>query len=269
MLAKFAPELPTRPRFLASILGVLALFLAQNAPVLAQEGPIKIKWHGQSFFEMITPQGTRVVFDPHAIEAYGRKQVVADLILQSHLHTDHTRVEVVSNKDKARTIQGLKPSTQQGRPPEFNPVEEDLKDVKVRDVSLYHDGMNGLLRGLNAAWIVEVAGLKVVHLGDLGHKLTREQIKQIGPVDILMIPIGGIYTLNGNEAREVVEQLQPKRAVIPMHYGTRVYEDLLGPEEFLEDLPKEQIKKLPGNQVDIKPTDPAPAKPIYYLPNFE
>jgi L-ascorbate metabolism protein UlaG (beta-lactamase superfamily) len=235
----------------------------------AKEGPIKIRWHGQSFFELIAPNGARVVFDPHAIEAYGRKQMVADVVLISHPHTDHSRTEVVTNKDRARVIQGLKPATQPGRPAEFNPVEEEIKDLKIRNVLLYHDAMEGLVRGRNTAFIVEVAGVKIVHLGDLGHKLTREQIRQIGPVDVLMIPIGGVYTINGSEARDVVEQLQPKRMVIPMHYGTRVYEDLLGPEEFLDELPKEQIKKLPGNQVEIKPGDPVPAKPIYMLPNFE
>lgn len=251
-------------------LGLAAIGLgATLAQDPAPAGSIKFRWHGQSFFELITPQGTRVVFDPHEIEAYGRKQVTADVVLVSHLHTDHTRLEVVTNKDKARVIQGLKPPTQPGRPQEFNPIEEEIKDLKLRNVLLNHDNMDGLLRGKNTAWIVEAAGLKIVHLGDLGHKLTREQLRQIGPVDILMIPIGGIYTINGSEAREVVEQLQPRRAVIPMHYGTRVYEDLLGPEEFLDDLPKDQVKKLPGNLVEIKPADPAPAKPIFFLPNFE
>lgn len=258
----------------AGRIAVLALFLvlAPQAPAqdeTSKTGPIKLKWHGQSFFEMIAPNGTRVVFDPHAIEAYGRKQVLADIVLISHPHTDHSRTEVITNKDKARIIQGLKPSTQPGRPADFNPVEEEIKDLKIRNVGLYHDAMDGLVRGRNTAFIVEVAGLKIVHLGDLGHKLTREQIRQIGPVDVLLIPIGGIYTINGSEAREVVEQLQPKRMVIPMHYGTRVYEDLLGPEEFLDEVPKELIKKLPGNQVEIKPGDPVPAKPVYTLPNFE
>lgn len=238
-------------------------------PPKGDDAPFVLKWHGQSFFELTTPKGTRVVIDPHAIEAYGRKTMEADLVLLSHLHTDHTRLEPITNKDKAKVLQGLKPSGQPGRGGEFNPVEESFKDLSLKTVSLYHDAMEGMQRGKNAAWVIESGGLRIVHLGDLGHKLTREQLRQIGPVDVLMIPVGGIYTINGSEAREVVEQLKPKRIIIPMHHATRVYEDLLAPDEFLEDLPKERIKKLPINKIEFRASDPVPPAPVVIMPNFE
>jgi L-ascorbate metabolism protein UlaG (beta-lactamase superfamily) len=72
------------------------------------------------------------------------------------------------------------------------------------------------------------------HLGDLGHELSEEQVKAIGPVDVLMVPVGGIYTLNGDGAKKVVGQLKPRLYVLPMHYGTKVYMDLPGPDEFLD-----------------------------------
>ena len=82
-------------------------------------------------------------------------------------------------------------------------------------------------RGKVGVFIIEVDGWKIVHLGDLGHLLTPSQLKRIGPVDVLMIPVGGIYTLNGSEAKKVVEQLKPKEYIFPMHYGTKVFDAVL------------------------------------------
>ena len=242
---------------------------AKTVPAQGEDAPFVLKWHGQSFFELTTPKGTRVVIDPHAIEAYGRKTMEADLVLLSHLHTDHTRLEPITNKDKAKVLQGLKPSAQPGRGADFNPIEESFKDINLKTVLLYHDAMEGMQRGKNTAWVLETGGLRIVHLGDLGHKLTREQIRQIGQVDVLMIPVGGIYTINGSEAREVVDQLKPKRIIIPMHHATRVYEDLLSPDEFLEDLPKDRIKKLAINKIEFRASDPLPQAPMIIMPNFE
>ncbi len=239
----------------------------KNPP--APPSPFVIKWHGQSFFEITTPKGVRIVLDPHAIEAYGRKTMEADLVLLSHLHTDHTRLEPVTNKAQAKVLNGLRPSMQQGRGPDFNPVQEAFKDFNIRTVSLYHDSMAGMHRGRNAAWVLTVEGLNIVHLGDLGHKLTRDQLRQIGPVDVLMIPVGGVYTINGLDAREVVDQIKPKRFIFPMHHATRVYEDLLGPEEFLEDFPKDQVKKLLVNKFEFRASDPIPKVPLVVMPNFE
>src|SRR5262249_55515236 len=86
----------------------------------------------------------------------------------------------------------------------------------------------------------------IVHLGDLGHLLTPKQLKSIGPVDVLLIPVGGVYTINGAEAKQVVEQLKPSRYILPMHYATKVFEDLLTADEFLED--QKNIKNFPGNR---------------------
>ena len=76
----------------------------------------------------------------------------------------------------------------------------------------------------NGVFIIEVDGWRIVHLGDLGHYLTPAQLKRIGPVDVLMIPVGGIYTLNGKWAKKVVDQIKPKEYIFPMHYGTKVFD---------------------------------------------
>jgi L-ascorbate metabolism protein UlaG (beta-lactamase superfamily) len=106
-------------------------------------------------------------------------------------------------------------------------------------------------RGKNTAFCLEFDGLKFVFLGDLGHKLTAQQIKQIGPVDVLLIPVGGIYTLNGADAKTVVEQLKPTKYIVPIHYGTKVFDELLPADEFIED--QKNVKKYAGNRLELDP----------------
>jgi len=213
---------------------VLAVwFFVSNASASAQNKKLTIRWYGQSFFQITTSSGTRVVFDPHAIEQYPRQIVPADLVLISHPHLDHATLNYIPNRDKAKIIAGI---TGTARRQEFVPVDETFRDCRIWNVSLFHDKDNGMLRGRNAAFVVEVDGVRICHLGDLGHELNDRQLKKIGPVDILMIPIGGIYTLNGTDARAVVDQIRPRRLVLPMHYGTKAFQELLGPEEFLEGL---------------------------------
>jgi L-ascorbate metabolism protein UlaG (beta-lactamase superfamily) len=226
-------------------------------PVLADSPrKVTIRWHGQSFFELQSSKGTRVVFDPHAIEAYGRTDVTADLILISHFHNDHDQKEVIRNHARAKVIEGLK---RESRKLDWNDVDETFKDIHVRTVGVYHDEVEGAERGKNAVFILEVDGLRIVHLGDLGHLLTPKQIKAIGPVDVLMVPVGGVYTINGAEAKQVVEQLKPSRYILPMHYGTRVFDDVLPADEFLED--QKNVRKFPRNKLTIE-TDFKPSEPI-------
>lgn len=244
------------------VFGVAVVLFAGG--VLAADEPAKvtIKWHGQSFFEVESSKGTRVVIDPHAIEEYGRISVNADLVLISHLHNDHTQIGVVENRARAKVLQGVKVV---GRKMEWNPIDEKFADVRVQTVGTYHDDVQGMERGKNAVFIVEMDGLRIVHLGDLGHVLTEAQVKAIGPVDVLMIPVGGVYTLNGTEAKKVVAQLKPRRYVIPMHCGTKVYDDLLPPDEFLED--QKNVKRLPGNKLVVE-TDFKPAAPVVAVLNW-
>jgi L-ascorbate metabolism protein UlaG (beta-lactamase superfamily) len=98
-------------------------------------------------------------------------------------------------------------------------------------------------------------GLVLCHLGDLGHELLPEQVKAIGKVDVLMIPVGGIYTINGEQAQKVVEQLKPRLYVLPMHYGVPGYDDLAGPEEFLDGVKKDRVRKLLDTNELVVPVD--------------
>lgn len=238
---------------------VLALLLAGLTP--AQEAKkLTLRWHGQSFFDLTTSAGTKIVFDPHAIEVFGRPMLKADAICISHLHDDHTQFGVIMNHDKAKLLVGLQ--TTGKKRGDWNPIDEKIKDCKIRTVPLYHDDMQGMDRGKMAAFIIEVDGLRICHLGDCGHLLTKDQVKDIeknGPIDVLMLPVGGVYTLNGIEAKKVQDQLKPRMYVIPMHYGTKVFDEVLSVDGFLDEQENGVVEKKATNVLEIK-TDFKPPK---------
>jgi L-ascorbate metabolism protein UlaG (beta-lactamase superfamily) len=247
------------------MIALFGILLVASAASAADAKKVVLRWHGQSFFDLETSQGTRIAFDPHAIEAYGRISVRADLVLISHNHNDHTQVEVIEGRDK-KVITGLKGS---GKKIEWNRVDEQFRDAHIRTVGVYHDNAQGMERGRNTVFIVEMDGLRFVHLGDLGHLLTDAQIKEIGPVDVLMIPVGGVYTINGSEAKQVVEQLKPRQYVIPMHYGTKDYDDVLPVDEFLDEQPKGSVKNYQlTNKLTIE-SDYRPAAPLIAVLNWK
>jgi L-ascorbate metabolism protein UlaG (beta-lactamase superfamily) len=251
-------------------LSIVAGLLLLAAPA-ADDKATTIIWNGQSFFEIVTKAGTRIAIDPHAIEQYGRNTVVANLVLCSHHHTDHTRLEVVENIKKLQEQKLVYIGTREnGMKQDWVLYDDKYKDVKFRDVPLYHDDMGGLKRGKNTAIVLEVDGLKIVHLGDLGHLLDDKQLKKIGEVDVLMVPVGGVYTLNGIDAQRAVEQLKPKRYIIPMHYGTPVYDELLPLKHFLEDQDPKTIKRFPNtNELQVDSNDKPPKEPIIAVLHWE
>jgi L-ascorbate metabolism protein UlaG (beta-lactamase superfamily) len=212
------------------VLAALLLFAPSGAAA-----PVKIRWHGQSMFEIVTSKGTRIITDPHALEEYPRKKLKADLVLMSHFHVDHTKTDAIENIKMARQINALK---KDGPRIDWNDVDQKFKDVRIQTLGTYHDSSSGLQRGKNGVWIIDADGVRIVHLGDLGHQLNRTQLKKLGKVDVLMIPVGGVYTINGLEAQKVVEDIKPRRWVLPMHYGTLIYTDLLPLKYFLDEQPE-------------------------------
>jgi L-ascorbate metabolism protein UlaG (beta-lactamase superfamily) len=243
------------------VFAALAVLGLAGTSTPAADSLVTIRWHGQSFFEVISPAGVRIVIDPHAIENYGRISVSADVVLVSHFHNDHTQVNVVENIKKAKVFHGLKDEKGDGRRVVWNAIDEHIKDVGIRSVGTFHDNAGGMMRGKNTVFVLDVAGVRIAHLGDLGHALTPEQLRRIGPIDVLMIPVGGVYTLNGSDAKTVVEQLKPRRYVIPMHYGTEVYDDLLTAAEFLDEQKEGTVRKYTTNELTIDPKEAIPKDP--------
>jgi L-ascorbate metabolism protein UlaG (beta-lactamase superfamily) len=239
---------------------LLAAAVALAGPAAGQDPSRKVtlRWYGQSFFQLETSIGKKVVFDPHAIPAFGRPAVFADVVLISHTHNDHNQPEVLENAKAAQVFRGVE-EDKNGRQ-EWKSYDQKVGQIRIRTLATFHDALNGMQRGKNTVWVVEADGLVFAHLGDLGHELTPEQVKAIGKVDVLMVPVGGIYTLNGEQAKRVVAQIKPRLHVLPMHYGVPGFDDILGPEEFLDGQKKEHVRRTPETNelaipVDVKAPD--------------
>jgi L-ascorbate metabolism protein UlaG (beta-lactamase superfamily) len=256
-----------------SILASLALFAAPAAAADDTKAT-SIRWHGQSCFEIVSKSGVRIVLDPHAIPAFGRKVIPnVDLVLCSHHHTDHTRLEMIDNiKELQKEKRVFIGTEEKDMRQKYNEIKGEYKGVKYYNVFTFHDDVEGMKRGKNTVLVLELDGLRIVHLGDLGHRLTEQQIKKIGKVDVLMVPIGGVYTLNGIAAHDVIDQLKPTRCVLPMHYGVPGYPDLLNLNEtkFLDDVDPKLIRRYATTNEFLVDADAKPPKePLFVLLNFE
>ena len=186
-----------------------------------------IAWCGHACFLLESACG-RVVFDPYApgkIPGWKLPELEAELVLCSHGHRDHDYAE------------GVKLS---GRP--FTGT--------LTQIPSFHDDRGGALRGDNTISLVEAEGLRVVHMGDIGCMLTDEQIAALGRVDVLMIPVGGHYTVDAREAWEIVRAIAPG-VVIPMHYRGRGFGfPVIGKVEPFLKLAG-NVKELPGMSWEV------------------
>jgi L-ascorbate metabolism protein UlaG (beta-lactamase superfamily) len=206
------------------------------------EKELKITYLGHAAF-LLKAGETRILMDPYAAGTggYGALSQEADVVTVSHEHSDHNYVQAAQGDPQV--LRGL---TADG----WQDVDYSINGVTFASVSTYHDNSGGNDRGRNAAFIVEMDGLRLVHLGDLGHLLNEEQVNGLSPVDILLIPTGGHYTIGPAEADQVIEQLSP-RVVIPMHYRTRAIADwpLQDLDVFLQD--KDYIKHSGEKSVTV------------------
>ncbi len=190
---------------------------------------LTIQWYGQAAF-LLSSGATRILIDPVLPDlGYKLPQFEQlDAVLVTHLHHDHSYVSVAPTD--ALKLFGLNPEGH------FQPCHQQVGAATVYNVAAFHDNVAGAERGEDALWVVELAGLRVVHLGDLGQQqLTAEQLTALGRPDVLLIPVGGGPTINGGQARQIARQLQP-RLTIPMHYRTPLLPaqvPLHGPEAFL------------------------------------
>jgi L-ascorbate metabolism protein UlaG (beta-lactamase superfamily) len=171
-----------------------------------------LTWLGHPTFILKTSSGLTALLDPTATSMGYTLTPVAgvDLVTVSHEHSDHNNVALATGSPTI--LRGLAGN-------DWAKIDQTIKSVRVRTVATYHDDTQGSARGKNAVFIFDLDGLRIAHLGDLGHKLSDDQVKQIGAIDVAMIPVGGFFTLDGKGAAEVIGQLKPKIA-IPMHYTT-------------------------------------------------
>lgn len=165
---------------------------------------MKIKWLGHASFLVTSENGTKIITDPYEPilgMKYGEIKESADIVTVSHEHGDHNNTAAVQGSPQVLR--------------EAAPVE--VKGIQFNGVATYHDNSGGSERGGNVIFCFGVDGVKVCHFGDLGHMLSDEQLKAIGKVDIIMIPVGGNFTIDAKVATDIVGKLSPA-VVIPMHY---------------------------------------------------
>jgi L-ascorbate metabolism protein UlaG (beta-lactamase superfamily) len=166
-----------------------------------------ITWQGHSCFKIqdkIGPDGVTLVTDPFGKET-GLKvpNFEADIVTVSHDHPDHNNIDALRGKPFVISCAG----------------EYDKKDVLIEGIDSYHDDKKGAERGGNIIYRIEIDDISVAHLGDLGDVLDNSQLEKLVGTDVLLIPVGGKYTLDAKKAVEVISQIEP-RIVIPMHYKT-------------------------------------------------
>lgn len=207
---------------------------------------MQIIWHGHSCFQILTARNkgeqTSILIDPFSEEIGLRvPKLEADIVLISHDHYDHNNVKAVAGSPFI--IAG--------------PGEYEIKNVFIQGIPSWHDEKPGRERGENTIYTIEAEDLKLSHLGDFGQKeLTGEQLEKIGEIDILMIPVGGIYTISAKEAIKLMSQIEPK-ITIPMHYALpKLKIKLEGVDKFLKILGVKKIEPL--NKLSIKKKDISP-----------
>jgi L-ascorbate metabolism protein UlaG (beta-lactamase superfamily) len=203
---------------------------------------MKIKWLGQASFLIETKQ--TLVTDPfNPLVGKLPSDLKAEVVTVSHAHMDHNYTKGVG-----------------GNPQIINQTGSfAVDDFKINGVTTFHDNEGGKKRGVNIVYTIEAEGLSLCHLGDLGHILTEDQLKEIGRVDVLMIPVGGFFTIGAAKAAQVVVQLKPK-IVLPMHYkvkGSLIPIPIAGVDKFIEAMnwPIFETKELEINSESIKSID--------------
>ena len=220
----------------------------------------RLTWFGQSCFLLETAAGTRIVMDPipRTLGYPLPPGLKADAVTISHEHADHNNLGLLANK--ARVLRGLTPDRKG-----WTKIDEKVKEVSVRSIALYHDDNRGADRGLDTAFLFEVAGMRIIHLGELGHLLTDDQLSAIGAVDVVLIPVGGAFTLDAHTASRVVDQLRPRLLVIPMHYKTDAVtvKELAGVDPFLAG--KANVRREVGNSIPLTPLKGRPGTEIVVL----
>ena len=199
---------------------------------------MKIRYLGHSCFRLTDRAGTSIVCDPYGDVGFTLPYVLADAVTTSHAHYDHNNVGAVS-----------------GAPVVFDREGQfEIGGVAVQAFKSWHDGEKGAKRGKNLIFKFRMDGVEICHLGDLGEKCTDSLVESLFPVDILLIPVGGNYTIDAAEAKEYVDRIKPS-IVIPMHYKIEELNiDIAKLDEFT-DLFKGEIVMTHESEIELSRAD--------------
>jgi L-ascorbate metabolism protein UlaG (beta-lactamase superfamily) len=231
----------------------LAISLRAVAQEKSPRGEVKVRWFGQACFELDFPTGLVALVDPFGdIGSYRfPKDVKPDVVTISHEHFDHNNDKDVSGSPQI--LRGLTSADKDKQ--DWKKTDLTIKGVHIRSVGVYHDEKNGAERGKNSVFVFEPvekdAFATIAHLGDLGHQLTAEQLAAIGPVDAVLVPVGGHFTIDAAAAKKVCDALKPAHFVAPMHYKTPALKPeipIATADAFLELWPAGHVERVEGNE---------------------
>jgi L-ascorbate metabolism protein UlaG (beta-lactamase superfamily) len=207
---------------------------------------MKIKWWGHACF-LIT-NGTEILTDPYDDSLpYDEIDDRPDIVTISHEHFDHNAVDRLHNQ-----------------PQVVNSKEGYTDDnIKIKGIPTYHDKSEGSDKGNNLIFQMEMNGKTVCHIGDLGHLLDAEKLNELKDTDILLIPVGGNYTINATEAFQIAEKIDPS-VIIPMHYKTDILDfPITGVKDFVEKYDEGVVREVSTDEIEI---DQMPdSKKVYVL----
>jgi L-ascorbate metabolism protein UlaG (beta-lactamase superfamily) len=196
---------------------------------------MKIRYLAHASFLITSGSGTRIITDPYTVNEGMRYKPVSetsDIVTVSHDHGDHNNVASVKGQ------------------PQVVRDSAEIKGIKIKAIPTFHDTSGGEERGQNTIFCFDVDGIRVCHCGDLGHKLTSGQLKEMGKVDVLLIPVGGFFTIDASAAGEVAGQVGAA-VTIPMHYKTeKVDYPITGVDEFVKG--KKNVTMVNGSEVELK-----------------
>lgn len=195
---------------------------------------MKIKYLGHASFLITSDKGARIITDPYKSRPdlrYGEIRETADIVTVSHDHSDHNNVATI--KGEPEVVRGT----------------AKVKGIEFKGIPVFHDEAKGSQRGKNAIFCYEVDGMRVCHLGDLGHKLSGAQVAELGKVDILLIPVGGFYTIDAKVASQICDAVAPK-VIIPMHFKTSKCDfPITEVEVFLQG--KKNVSRLDSSETEF------------------
>lgn len=197
---------------------------------------VKIRWFGHACFEIVSSQGTRLLTDPFdETIGYAYPRVEVDVVTISHGHFDHDCTRFLPGHPRIVRDEG----------------SVQFKDILITGVPSYHDNAGGKNRGPNIMFSFGMDGLQLAHLGDLGHMLGPEHVLALGHPQVVLVPVGGTYTIDARQATRVVQVLA-SRVVIPMHYKTEALSFPLDTvDDFLQD--KKRVRRVKYSTVDFTP----------------
>ena len=196
---------------------------------------MKIRYLGHSCFEFTESTGTTIVTDPYGDVGFSMPKTRADAVTVSHSHYDHNNAKAVGGNPVIFDREG----------------QYEIGGVNLSAIKSYHDNESGKERGENLIFKFRMDGVEVCHLGDLGEDCSSSLIEALLPIHVLLIPVGGNYTIDAQQAKEYVDRIMPSY-VIPMHYKTKGLNiDVEKADDFIDLFDEEDVEELEGSEIEL------------------